>query len=37
MNQIVFIGRSYDKLEMTSALNRCIDKKLQGVFNEVKM
>ena len=28
MNQIVFIGRNYDKLEMTSALNRCIDKEL---------
>ena len=27
MNQIVFIGRNYDKLEMTSALNRCIDKE----------
>lgn len=27
MNQIVFIGRNYDKLEMMSALKRCIDKE----------
>ena len=27
MNQIVFIGRNYDKLEMISALNRCIYKE----------
>jgi hypothetical protein len=27
MNQIVFIGRNYDKLEMISVLNSCIDKE----------